>query len=51
MFKFLNFKDIDWKDAPRGYYHARDYLAKYVMIGYQVEVRISYSSIKILHVK
>jgi len=20
MFKFLNFKDIDWKDAPRGYY-------------------------------
>ena len=20
MFKFLNFKDIEWKDAPRGYY-------------------------------
>ena len=20
MFKFLNFKDIEWKDEPRGYY-------------------------------
>ena len=20
MFKFLNFKDIEWKEAPRGYY-------------------------------
>ena len=20
VFKFLNFKDIEWKDAPRGYY-------------------------------